>query len=416
MRDLTLLCVTKSEDYSTPFLEHFRDVAKTLDAKYMFAIDDAEAYNRGRQIKSPDGLWVPVKSHGFIESVLDEALSYCDSRYIFRIDDDEKFSPSLIEWLKTGAYTAADHWKFPRVHLWGDTEHFINAAPLYPDHQTRLSIREKSGGRTTVHAGSPYGGGQLCPHPIEHHKFLVKSRVDRMGIAMQYEVIQPGAGSGSMHAFNTPEDVYEPIPIEAYPNMAKVYSALETAWQIGMHQHEQEIGPFAMWLESRKPHNVLEIGTLKGGTAALWHGIATGSVVSIDLPDGRFGGKDHGYGEQQARNRNEELRRRFPRFTSALGDSHSPVMFEEVCRFFHPQMVDFLFIDGDHTYEGVKQDFMMYRTLVRKGGIIAFHDINDTPLHRVAGCRVDQLWNELPQHKAEFNIHADWGGIGVTFR
>jgi predicted O-methyltransferase YrrM len=36
---------------------------------------------------------------------------------------------------------------------------------------------------------------------------------------------------------------------------------------------------------------------------------------------------------------------------------------------------DFLFIDGDHTYQGVKQDFQMYSPLVKKGGIVAFHDI-----------------------------------------
>jgi hypothetical protein len=31
-------------------------------------------------------------------------------------------------------------------------------------------------------------------------------------------------------------------------------------------------------------------------------------------------------------------------------------------------MVDFLFIDGDHTYEGVKKDFEMYSPLVRREG------------------------------------------------
>jgi len=41
--------------------------------------------------------------------------------------------------------------------------------------------------------------------------------------------------------------------------------------------------------------------------------------------------------------------------------------------------LDFLFIDGDHTYEGVKRDFEMYSPLVRNGGIIAFHDIVKHP-------------------------------------
>lgn len=36
--------------------------------------------------------------------------------------------------------------------------------------------------------------------------------------------------------------------------------------------------------------------------------------------------------------------------------------------------IDFLFIDGDHSYEGVKKDFDLYLPLMNKGGIIAFHD------------------------------------------
>jgi predicted O-methyltransferase YrrM len=34
-----------------------------------------------------------------------------------------------------------------------------------------------------------------------------------------------------------------------------------------------------------------------------------------------------------------------------------------------------LFIDGDHTFEGVKKDWEMYSPLVRPGGLIVFHDV-----------------------------------------
>jgi len=36
--------------------------------------------------------------------------------------------------------------------------------------------------------------------------------------------------------------------------------------------------------------------------------------------------------------------------------------------------VDVLFIDGDHTYEGVKRDFELYFSKVAVGGVIIFHD------------------------------------------
>jgi len=42
--------------------------------------------------------------------------------------------------------------------------------------------------------------------------------------------------------------------------------------------------------------------------------------------------------------------------------------------------IDMLFIDGDHSYQGILCDWLLYHNLVRKGGIVAFHDCaTDTP-------------------------------------
>lgn len=41
------------------------------------------------------------------------------------------------------------------------------------------------------------------------------------------------------------------------------------------------------------------------------------------------------------------------------------------------EMFDFVFIDGDHTYEGVKSDFLKVRPFMRNGSIICFHDNSD---------------------------------------
>lgn len=38
------------------------------------------------------------------------------------------------------------------------------------------------------------------------------------------------------------------------------------------------------------------------------------------------------------------------------------------------QLLDMLFIDGDHRYEGVLTDWLLYNHLVAPGGIVAFHD------------------------------------------
>lgn len=47
--------------------------------------------------------------------------------------------------------------------------------------------------------------------------------------------------------------------------------------------------------------------------------------------------------------------------------------------FFVPQdiKIDVLFLDGDHSYEGVKKDFELYSTILSDNGIIIFHDSDE---------------------------------------
>ncbi|NBU97820.1 MAG: class I SAM-dependent methyltransferase, partial [Spirochaetia bacterium] len=95
------------------------------------------------------------------------------------------------------------------------------------------------------------------------------------------------------------------------------------------------------------------------------------------------------------------------------GDSHSDEVKSRVDSILFEGELDFLFIDGDHTYEGVKKDYNDYKKYVKNGGWIGFHDIKDTEFHRKANCRVDLLWKELEGEKIEFiDYSSNFGGIG----
>lgn len=80
-------------------------------------------------------------------------------------------------------------------------------------------------------------------------------------------------------------------------------------------------------------------------------------------------------------------------------------------------MIDLLFIDGDHIYEGVRKDFEMYSPLVRKGGIIAFHDICPGPPDMVG--EVPSFWKETMGKYRNMSIVKDQSqigdGIGILF-
>lgn len=213
---LSLLCITKAEPHSRPFLRHFAQTVESLghnDAELVIAADGERAM-RSISAGFPTRV-VPVLSRGYLETVLDAGVDACEGHMILRLDDDERVSPALLRWLKEKKYLDAEHWKFPRVHFWRDRETILLTPQLYPDHQTRCSLKRLSGGRHAVHAGSPHGGGTEAPAAIEHHKFLVRSYEDRRRIAQSYDRWAQGYGTGPFLAFSLPEDAYPAI--KAHP-------------------------------------------------------------------------------------------------------------------------------------------------------------------------------------------------------
>lgn len=206
---LSILCVTKFEKHALPFIAEMRELAEDCEGELVLAADSSHAYAGLRSLGYDP---VRVRSAGYIESVLDEALTHCRGDYVLRLDDDERCSKAMRRWVAEGKYEAASIWKFRRANLWTPTQ-FITNPPLWEDHQTRLSRREFAGGRNLIHSGSPFGGGELAPVVLEHHKFIVKSVEDRRAIVARYDRIQQGAGT-NFKAFSVPEEVFTAIHTE----------------------------------------------------------------------------------------------------------------------------------------------------------------------------------------------------------
>jgi Methyltransferase domain len=185
---------------------------------------------------------------------------------------------------------------------------------------------------------------------------------------------------------------------------------VEMALSLGAVQIPEELEQLIRAVCDIPLRNVMEIGSEAGGSFYVWCQLASGIKISLDLPTGASGsGKFADY---------EALRERSQRLTSwgghvIVSDSHSPIARGMVRSALNGQLLDFLFIDGDHTYEGVKADYLDYKSFVRPGGLIAFHYIKDTEHHRYRGCFVADFWRELVGDKKEFLGPQDWGGIGA---
>jgi cephalosporin hydroxylase len=202
---------------------------------------------------------------------------------------------------------------------------------------------------------------------------------------------------------NTPEEVFD-------------FTSLKFLGVFAPIQIKEEFIELFKIFQKQNPKYILEIGTANGGTLFCFCKLAKddATIISIVLPEGKFGG---GYPDWKI-----PIYQAFAKENQKLyllrKNSHQQKTLEEVKKILNENQLDFLFIDGDHTYEGVKKDFEMYSPLVRKEGIIAFHDIVKHPFE--TGCEVEKLWKEI---KNSFNfkelikdIDQNWAGIGVLIK
>jgi cephalosporin hydroxylase len=190
-----------------------------------------------------------------------------------------------------------------------------------------------------------------------------------------------------------------------------VKDIVQESYDLGMVQNEPEIMGAANFYKSLDVKNFMEIGTDQGGTFAIWSKLSNdkdGIRISVDLPHGNFGRADY-----DVNKRDKYLKSLGENVKTIHGSSHEEEIKNKVKGIIKGELLDFLFIDGDHTYDGVKQDYLMYKEFVKPGGWIGFHDIKNTEFHRKANCRVDILWGELIGEKIEFLDNSSaYGGIG----
>jgi predicted O-methyltransferase YrrM len=186
--------------------------------------------------------------------------------------------------------------------------------------------------------------------------------------------------------------------------------------QHGAIQHVDELTEFTKIVQQQCPRTVLEIGTAQGGVFWLLCRLATAdaTLISLDLPPSRrhSGGREIDIDLESMKSLGQTVH-------VIHGNSHALETPGQVQKILGDQMLDLLFIDGDHTYDGVSQDYLMYSPLVRPGGMIAFHDIVKT---HWPGCQVDRFWGELAQDrslepKAIIGyVPSHFGGIGLLTR
>lgn len=190
-------------------------------------------------------------------------------------------------------------------------------------------------------------------------------------------------------------------------------------------QEPEEWRGFAAFAQERlawaRGISIVEIGTQSGGTFFTFYNLFHDSLAVLASVDLRLYARiDMAY----PRGHCADEYRAFDRLVGELGDarirvivgdSHLPSTRDALSRALGGRRIDLCFIDGDHGYEGVRADCLMYGGMARPGGLICFHDIV-TP-ETSAGplpVGVRRCWEEIRAGRrwTEFTAGAE-KGIGV---
>jgi predicted O-methyltransferase YrrM len=252
-------------------------------------------------------------------------------------------------------------------------------------------------------------------NPLENYdKILVKRPWLRKIILsiLFTPILQNFFESLSLHtAYTLKKQSSKCSSIGEYVDLAFTFTTY-IALNIAPLQIKKEFTRLLEIISTNKPTFVLEIGTARGGALFLLTRVSKPNAVliSIDLPQGEYGGVWYP-------NWKMPLYRSFTTDQQKIHlvrkDSHERSTVVLIEKLLNGNKLDFILIDADHTYEGVKKDFYAYSPLVRKGGSIAFHDICAGPKELVGG--VSRFWEEIKNSYTYEEIieNPDQKGFGI---
>ena len=183
--------------------------------------------------------------------------------------------------------------------------------------------------------------------------------------------------------------------------------------EFGILQVENEIVPFLDFVAKHAPVVIGEIGLKHGGNSFMFLRKLQNAELYLGM-------------DLVLENINKLKFYRRPSQTMHIleGNSQLPEVVNRAKRYLGDRRFDFLFIDGDHEYDGVLEDLIQWYPLVRPGGLIAFHDIVPDQETRTGkkdegsqlwGGGVHKLWANIKSHFECNEFVDDWeqGGFGI---
>lgn len=228
-----------------------------------------------------------------------------------------------------------------------------------------------------------------------HHRVEVRSLWINSGVKQQAVEIEKSRGAGE------PDARYRRIKAAGERKLKETIAKLEAEMgaEAAKHvaqQHPKEIGWLLQHLKGVK--SVLEVGSCHGNNLKLFSEVAAPGARFRAIDLGELPGAREGLMQVK-----EDLKAKGFDADVCFADSHS---LATVAWAKAEGPFDVVFIDGDHSYEGVKQDWVNYGGL---GKVVVFHDV----VH--PECGVKELWSEIEKYHVTVKKVESSMGLGIVF-
>ena len=213
----------------------------------------------------------------------------------------------------------------------------------------------------------------------------------------------------SLIAFRQPEQEIQ----DTLSRNLTIYEAISALNHFECQQNPQELGEMLDIIRDKT--SLLEIGCNFGGTLWRMGNVLRpkSKIVALDMVEQKHALLDPMLSLKYNCHRLQELGHEVHLIE---GDSH---LHDNRAKAEQHAPYDFIFIDGDHSYDGVKRDWLDYGPM---GKVVGFHDVSGG----TEGCV--RFWKELKaqnkyrtvefDHPRQLPHTRDWLklGIGIVFR
>ena len=167
--------------------------------------------------------------------------------------------------------------------------------------------------------------------------------------------------------------------------------------------------PFARWFVAQcKPATLVELGTHSGNSYFSFCQSVQANGLNTDCyaVDTWAGDPQAGYyGDEIYAHVRQHNEQHYANFSQLLR-----ITFDQAVDQFSDGSIDFLHIDGLHTYEAVRHDFECWQPKLSRSAVVLFHDI----VVRDRDFGVWKLWEELQMQYPNFQFEHS-NGLGILF-